>query len=219
MGLGTPEAALAAVLHILNHATFKAALFMTAGIVDHEAGTRSIARLGGLRRLMPVTFAIGTLAAFSMAGIPPLNEFLSKELMLDSLLHGFNAGWAIAATLGAALSVGYALRFVRGVFLGPVRHDYPHAPHDPGASLWLAPAVLVGLVVLIGVLPDQSAGWLVRAAASAVTGAVSEAHLALWHGWTGALGLSALAVVGGVALLLRRRPTSPCRMPGAVSTR
>ena len=206
LGLGTPEAALAAVLHILNHAIFKAALFMTAGIVDHEAGTRSIARLGGLRRLMPVTFAIGTLAALSMAGIPPLNGFLSKELMLGSLLHGLNAGWAIAATLGAALSVGYALRFVQGVFLGPMRGDYPHAPHDPGAGLWLAPAVLVGLVVLIGVFPDHSAGWLVRAAASAVTGATSQEHLALWHGWTGALGLSALAVLGGAALLLRPPP-------------
>ncbi len=87
LGFGTEAAAVAAVFHIINHATFKAALFMTAGIIDHETGTRSIARLGGLRRLMPVTFAIGTIAALSMAGIPPLNGFLSKELMLEQATH------------------------------------------------------------------------------------------------------------------------------------
>src|SRR5690606_35855757 len=99
LGFGTEAAAGAAVFHIINHATFKAALFMTAGIIDHEAGTRSIARLGGLRRLMPVTFVIGTVAALSMAGIPPLNGFLSKELMLEEATHAAWQGnpWLIAA--------------------------------------------------------------------------------------------------------------------------
>jgi multicomponent K+:H+ antiporter subunit A len=119
-------------------------------------------------------------------------------------LHAPGIGWAIAATLSAALSVGYSLRLVRAVFLGPVRGDYPRPPHDPGAGLWLAPGLLVALVVLIGLMPDQAAGWLVRAAATAVTGAEAQAHLALWHGWSGALGLSALAVAAGLALLARR---------------
>jgi multicomponent K+:H+ antiporter subunit A len=82
LGTGT-AAAMAAVFHIINHATFKAALFMSAGIVDHEAHTRDIRRLGGLRHLMPVTFGIATIAALSMAGIPLLNGFLSKEMMLE----------------------------------------------------------------------------------------------------------------------------------------
>lgn len=210
LGLGTPEAALAAVFHIVNHAVFKAALFMSAGIVDHEAGTRSLARLGGLRRLMPVTFAIATLAALSMAGVPPLNGFLSKELLLESVLHAPGAGWTIGAGLAAALSVGYALRFVRLAFLGPVRDDYPKHPHDPGPGLWLAPALLAGLVVLVGLMPDVSVGWLVRAAAFAVTGEPSHAHLALWHGWTPALALSMLALVGGLLLaLLPKAPPLP----------
>src|SRR6056297_1401717 len=82
LGTGTAFGAMAAVFHILNHATFKAALFMSAGIIDHEAHTRDIRRLGGLRSLMPITFTIATIAALSMAGIPPLNGFLSKEMML-----------------------------------------------------------------------------------------------------------------------------------------
>ena len=88
LGLGTQAAAVAALFHILAHASFKAALFMAAGIVDHETGTRSIARLGGLRHLMPLTFAITAVAALSMAGIPPLNGFLSKEMMLEQAVAG-----------------------------------------------------------------------------------------------------------------------------------
>src|SRR3546814_6254270 len=81
-GFGTPIAAVAGVFHILNHATFKCALFMTAGIVDHETGTRDARRLGGLAALMPITATIATVAGLSMAGIAPLNGFLSKEMML-----------------------------------------------------------------------------------------------------------------------------------------
>ena len=79
LGFGTKFAAVVAVFHVINHATFKAALFMTAGIVDHEAHTRDVKRLGGLRTLMPITFIIAAITAVSMAGIPPLNGFLSKE--------------------------------------------------------------------------------------------------------------------------------------------
>ncbi len=209
LGFGTEAAAVAAVFHIINHAVFKAALFMTAGIIDHEAGTRSIARLGGLRRLMPVTFAIGTIAALSMAGIPPLNGFLSKELMLEQATQAVWQGNPslifVMATLGAVFSVCYSLRFVGQVFLGPQRTDYPEKPHDPGFGLWSAPAFLVVLVVLIGLFPDTMAGWLVEVSASAVTGAAQHPHLALWHGVTPALMLSIAALVGGVVLLVLNR--------------
>jgi multicomponent K+:H+ antiporter subunit A len=209
LGFGTRAAALAAMFHILNHASFKAALFMAAGIVDHGAGTRAISRLGGLRRLMPLTFAIMSIAALSMAGIPPLNGFLSKELMLENAgrmaWHG--NPWLIGAlaTLGAAFSVCYSLRLVWQVFLGPGRDDYPQRPHDPGAGLWLSPALLAGLVVLIGLMPDRMAGWLVRVSASATTGAEAQAHFALWHGVTPALQMSLAALAGGVALLTQNR--------------
>jgi len=205
LGFGTEAAAVAAVFHIINHATFKAALFMTAGIIDHEAGTRSIARLGGLRKLMPITFVIGTIAALSMAGVAPLNGFLSKEMMLESATHATWAGNGslifVMATIGAIFSVGYSLRFVWQVFFGPERHDYPHKPHDPGFGMWVGPAILVVLVVLIGLFPNVLAGWLVDASAAAVTQGEPHPHLALWHGFTLPLLLSGVALVGGVVAL------------------
>ncbi|WP_448503187.1 proton-conducting transporter transmembrane domain-containing protein, partial [Sphingomonas sp.] len=97
LGISIPMAAVAAVFHILNHAAFKAALFMTAGIVDHESGTRDIRRLGGLMRVMPITAAIGTLAAAAMAGLPPMGGFISKEMMLDEATHAvlFGSPWLV----------------------------------------------------------------------------------------------------------------------------
>ena len=206
-GFGTPMAVVAGVFHILNHATFKCALFMTAGIVDHEAGTRDARRLGGLAGLMPITAAIATLAGFSMAGIPLLNGFLSKEMMLEEASHAVWAGnaWLLPAlaTLGALFSVAYSFRYVFHVFFGPRRDDYPHHPHDPPAGMYLPPAFLVVLVVLIGVLPFLAQP-LVEVVAGAVTGGrLPEFHLAIWHGLTPALGMSLVAVAGGIFLLWR----------------
>ncbi|MBS0545649.1 MAG: monovalent cation/H+ antiporter subunit A [Proteobacteria bacterium] len=206
LGFGTPMAALAAVFHILNHASFKAALFMTAGIVGHEAGTRDIQRLGGLAQAMPIAATLTVLAGASMAGVPPLNGFLSKEMMLQEamLADWAGNGWLVAvlATLAACLSVAYSFRFVIHVFFGRPRTSLAHQPHDPPAGLWLPPAVLVVLVVAIGLMPAALAGTLVAAAASAVTGGELPAHrLALWHGVNPALGLSALALLSGLVLL------------------
>ena len=208
LGFGTKAAAMAAVFHIINHATFKAALFMTAGIVDHEAHTRDIRRLGGLRHLMPVTFTIGTVAALSMAGIPPFNGFLSKEQMLEAATETvwLQSPYLVpaAAAFAALFSAAYSFRFVAHVFLGPVRHDYPAKPHDPGAGMWLAPAFLVVLVVLIGLFPD-SVAFIVDAAAGAVTGQEVHFHAKLWHGFTPALWISVFAVLGGLVLLQFQR--------------
>ena len=113
LGFGEPAAAVAAVFHILNHATFKCALFMTAGIVDHEAGTRDPEKLGGLLVFMPITGTIAIVTALSMAGVPPLNGFISKEMMLESAWHETAASWAFPAfaALGALFSVAYSLRY------------------------------------------------------------------------------------------------------------
>ncbi|EAQ04247.1 pH adaption potassium efflux system, PhaA/B subunit [Pseudooceanicola batsensis HTCC2597] len=210
LGFGTPVAALVAVFHIINHLTFKAALFMTAGIIDHEAHTRDIKRLGGLRTLMPVTFVIGTLAALSMAGIPLLNGFLSKEMMLEEASHtdwaGSHYAVPVLATLGALLSVAYSFRFVAHVFLGPVRDDYPHKPHDPPFGMWAAPALLVVLVVLIGVLPHLAEPVVMMAAGAVTGGVLPDIHLKIWHGITPALFMSGIAILGGLVLLALHRP-------------
>ncbi|MEJ6392181.1 monovalent cation/H+ antiporter subunit A [Gymnodinialimonas sp. 2305UL16-5] len=209
LGFGTTAAAVAAVFHIINHLTFKAALFMTAGIVDHETHTRDIKRLGGLRHLMPITFLIGTVAALSMAGIPLFNGFLSKEMMLEEASHtdwfGSHYAVPIAATIGALLSVAYSFRFIVHVFFGPKREDYPAKPHDPPFGMWAAPALLVVLVILIGVAPFLAEG-IVTAAANAVTGADLHPHLKIWHGVTPALWMSIIAVLGGAILLALHRP-------------
>ncbi|MGJ8605665.1 MAG: monovalent cation/H+ antiporter subunit A [Marivita sp.] len=209
LGFGTQAAAVAAMFHVINHLTFKAALFMTAGIIDHETHTRDIKRLGGLRHLMPITFVIGTVAALSMAGIPLFNGFLSKEMMLEEASHtdwfGSHYAVPIAATLGALLSVAYSFRFISHVFLGPVRDDYPSKPHDPPFGMWAAPALLVTLVILIGTMPFLAEG-IVTAAANAVTGADLHPHLKIWHGVTPALWMSVIAVGGGFALLMLHPP-------------
>ncbi len=211
LGFGSPLAVVAALFHVINHATFKAALFMSAGIVDHCAGSRDIARLGGLRRLMPLTFWLATLAGLSMAGIPLLNGFLSKEMMLSEAvdINWWDNPWIVPvlATVGALFSAAYSFRYIVHVFLGPERRDYPIAPHDPGPGLWLPPAVLVVLVVLIGLFPQQIAGKLLAVAAGAATGApLPEYKLAIWHGLNPALMMSAIAVVGGLILLALHAP-------------
>ena len=206
LGFGTRTAAVIAVFHIINHATFKAALFMTAGIVDHETHTRDIKNLGGLATLMPITATIAIITALSMAGIPPLNGFLSKEMMLEEAAHtAWTANaWVVPllATLGALFSAAYSFRYIAHVFLGSKRNDYPQNPHDPSVGMWIAPAVLAVLVVLIGALPNTVAGPLVAVAAGAVIGGDLPAYsIKLWHGVTPALWMSAIAVAGGAVLL------------------
>jgi len=207
LGFATPMAAVAAVFHILNHATFKAALFMSAGIIDHETGTRDIRRLGGLMTLMPITATLAFIAAASMAGIPFFNGFLSKEMMLEEASHTAYAGhpWVFPAlvTLASLISAAYSYRFAISTFLGPVRDDYPKKPHDPPVGMWLPVAILAALVIAIGLFPAQTVGAIVERTALAVVGRpLPEYHLALWHGFTPAVLMSVIALVGG-ALLFR----------------
>ncbi len=209
LGFSIEMAAVAAVLHILNHAAFKAALFMTAGIVDHETGTRDIRRLGGLAKAMPVTALIATIAAGAMAGIPPLGGFISKEMMLYETLEIslFGLPWLVpvVATVAAALSAGYSLRYAWQLFFGRPRDPEPQAKaHDPAAGMWISPALLAVLAVLLGLAPMLIAAPLVTAVSSAVIGSeVPEVELALWHGVNTALVMSIIAVAAGVLMLWR----------------
>ncbi len=207
LGLGSPMAAVAAVFHILNHATFKAALFMNAGIVDHETGTRDIRKLGGLMALMPISGTLAMIAAASMAGVPLLNGFLSKEMMLEEAAQTAWLGhdWLVPAlaTLGAIFSVAYSFRYIVHVWFGKPAGATPRHPHDPPFGMWGPPALLVVLVVLIGLFPATIAGPLVATVAGAVIGGpLPDYHLAIWHGLTPALAMSGVAVVAGLSLLM-----------------
>jgi multicomponent K+:H+ antiporter subunit A len=216
LGTGTAFGAFAAMFHILNHSTFKAALFMSAGIIDHETNTRDIRKLGGLRHLMPITFIIATIAALSMAGIPLLNGFLSKEMMLEEMAHTYLFGpeWLVPAlaTFGSLFSAAYCFRLIGHTFLGPKRapESYPAKPHDPGVELWLPPAILVVLVVIIGVAPFvvEDLVKLVTASVLGSTAEVPTAHIKIWHGLVPALYMSIVAVGGGLIVVSKFRPLS-----------
>src|SRR5690606_12802343 len=102
LGLNSPVAAVAGVFHIMNHATFKASLFMAAGIIDHETGTRDIRRLSGLLRAMPITGTLAMVASAAMAGVPLLNGFLSKEMFFAATVFLSSYAWIEAALPPAA---------------------------------------------------------------------------------------------------------------------
>ncbi|MFL0670841.1 MAG: monovalent cation/H+ antiporter subunit A [Erythrobacter sp.] len=211
LGFGTPAAAQVAIFHLINHALFKAALFMNAGIVDHETGTRDIRVLGGLAGLMPITATLGTIAAASMAGLPPFGGFLSKELMLEEVWHTplFGTHWLLPAVVvtGASLSVAYSLRYIHGLYFGQRPENFPQAPHDPQLGLWLPSALLVALTVLVGLFPQTLTKALVAAAAGAATGGTAPIFKPmLWHGLTPALAMSVVAVAVGMIALWRHAP-------------
>ncbi|MDO9195826.1 monovalent cation/H+ antiporter subunit A [Rhodoferax sp.] len=207
IGLGSPLAAVAAIFHILNHATFKAALFMTAGIVDHETGTRDLRQLGGLWRLMPWTATLAGTAAAAMAGVPLFNGFLSKEMFLTEAVTFAQAGgwrWMVPAlaTIAALCSVAYSVRLIHDLFFnGPPRAMPKPHPHEPPLGMKAPVALLAALCVVVGVVPALTLGPLVLVASTAMLGkAPPEFHLAIWHGVNLPLVLSLLALAGGAGL-------------------
>ncbi|PRY71674.1 monovalent cation/H+ antiporter subunit A [Halomonas ventosae] len=207
LGIGTPMAVLAALFHILNHATFKAALFMSAGIIDHETGTRELGRLGGLRRAMPVTAVLTSVAGAAMAGVPLLNGFLSKEMfftetLASPVLGGLSWVLPILATLGGILSVAYSLRLVHAVFFRPAREAPPKSPHEPPWLMRAPVVLLVVLCVLVGLAPVLAEG-LLGLAVAPVLGEAFDFHLAIWHGVNLPLLMSLVALVAGVATYWR----------------
>ncbi|MBW8311294.1 MAG: monovalent cation/H+ antiporter subunit A [Rhizobium sp.] len=205
-GLSTPMAVVAGLFHILNHATFKASLFMAAGIIDHETGTRDMRRLGGLLKLMPYTGVLAIIASLAMAGVPLLNGFLSKEMFFTEALevqgHQFMRwGIAAAAVLAGAFGVAYSLRFVHDTFLGegPVRVE--KAPHEPPRWMRIPVEVLVLACLAVGVAPAVTIAPVLHAAATGVLGdAVPAYSLAIWHGLNTPLLMSLAGLVAGIGL-------------------
>ncbi len=203
LGIGSPLAAVAAIFHTLNHATFKASLFMAAGIIDHEAGTRDLRRLSGLYRFMPITATLAMVAAAAMAGVPLLNGFLSKEMLLAEAVTDYNDTWLdqalpYLATLGLTFSVLYSLRFIHQTFFGPRPTSLPRTPHE--APRWMrAPIeVLVVACLVVGIFPAVTMGPVLEVAARSVLGPNMPTYsLAIWHGFTRPLFLSIVALAVG----------------------
>jgi multicomponent K+:H+ antiporter subunit A len=234
VGLGSPLAAVAAVFHVLNHATFKASLFMIAGIVDHETHSRDMRRIGGLWALMPWTATLSMVAAASMAGVPLTNGFLSKEMFFMEAVVGTSGIYAwlvpIAVTLAGIFSVAYSLRFVHDTYFnGTYGEGAPPAegtgsmkpaavaepinphPHEPPLGMKLPAMLLVVMCLVVGLLPAATFGPLVHIAATALAGkALPEYYLSIWHGFNLPLLMSGIALVLGVSLYLWLRGASGC---------
>ena len=212
LGLNRDLAAVAAVFHIMNHATFKASLFMAAGIIDHETGTRDMRRLSGLWKAMPITGTLAFVASAAMAGVPLMNGFLSKEMFFAETVDLSSTplldyGLPVAATVAGIFAVVYSLRFSVGVFLGPPARHLPLEPHEPVRWMRVPIEILVLLCIVVGIFPQWSIGPALDVAARPVVGgAMPPFSLAIWHGFNKPLVMSLIALGGGIALylLLRR---------------
>ncbi|PAW32010.1 Na+/H+ antiporter subunit A [Micrococcus luteus] len=217
-GLGTRDAAMAGLAMLLAHAVFKAPLFMVVGIIDHEAGTRDLRQLSGIGRRHPALAAVAVVAGLSMAGLPPLFGFVAKESVLEGLAahgvaHADVWGWTplVLMTVGSVLTFAYTWRFLWGSFAAKRDEEGAAVPvtrfHTRVTTLELAPAALLALAGLVlAFLPGPVEGII-----TAHTGSLppldpeeAPAYLALWHGWTPILALSAGVWVLGALLALGR---------------
>lgn len=212
LGWGTPLAVTAAVFHTLNHSVFKAALFMGVGIVDHQTGTRDIERLGGLAKGMPLTALAMGLAALALAGVPPFNGFVSKEMFFEAALRQSEAAastfgllWPVLAVLGSVLTFVYSLILSHRLFFAKGGPELKETPTDPGPGLIAPPIVLGGLALLFGLAPGMAGRTVVLPGAAAVLGGDPGIHLALWHGINAPLLLSSAVIAGGL-ILYRQLP-------------
>jgi multicomponent K+:H+ antiporter subunit A len=212
LGLNSDLAAVAAVFHIINHAIFKASLFMAAGIIDHETGSRDMRKLNGLWKYMPHTATLAIVSALSMAGVPLLNGFLSKEMFFAETLSQSMLGslsWLIPllATIGAAFSVAYSFRFIHDVFFNGEPIDLPKTPKEPPRYMKVPVEILVALCLLVGIFPAFIVGDLLHIASFAVLSHETPAYsLSIWHGLNIPLLMSFLALVGGAVIYYNRRP-------------
>ncbi|MDG4765321.1 proton-conducting transporter membrane subunit [Solwaraspora sp. WMMD406] len=205
IGVGTPAALAAAILHTVAHALFKATLFMLVGIIDREAGSRDIRELSGLRRVMPVTATLTSLAAMSMAGLPPLLGFVSKEAIFEALIKTGIDPWLtptaeILAVSASVLTFAYGARIVHQTFAGPTRQPDLYEP----AWSFLAPAAVAALLSVVLGPAAALLGPLIDQATEDARPGGEAPYVAFWHGFTPGLWLSVLTVTLGLLLFIAR---------------
>lgn len=202
LGIGTPLAIKGAVIFLVSHSLYKGGLFLVAGSIDHETGSRDITVLGNLRKSMPLTFIGAVLATTSMAGIPPLVGFIAKEVFYEATLEESTAilltGIAVATNM---LVVAAAAMLCIRPFIGTAG-DLPKSPHEAPFSMWLGPLLLGLLGLVAGIAAPLFGSTFVEAAVNSITQKSKTLHLALWHGWNTMLMLSIITVAGGVVIYL-----------------
>ncbi|AUZ40169.1 hydrogen gas-evolving membrane-bound hydrogenase subunit E, partial [Bacillus sp. MBGLi79] len=212
-------AVIAAVFHLINHATFKGSLFMAVGIIDHETGTRDIRKLGGLMTIMPITFTITLIGAFSMAGLPPFNGFLSKEMFFTSMLritdfNLYNADtWSfvlpVLAWIGSVFTFIYCMVLLFKTFGGKYQPEkLEKQAHEAPLGMLISPIVLVSLVVIFFFFPNILSYSIIEPAASSIMPTLLDGdekfkvHIYMWHGFSSELYMTIGVVALGVLAYL-----------------
>src|SRR5699024_4476334 len=216
IGIGTPSALTAAVLHTVAHALFKSALFLAVGIIDHEAGTRDMRMLTIRKMAMPATLTVIILGSASMAGFPPMLGFVSKEHLFEAFIGAELPGimpWVVTALafLTAVGTFAYSGRFVLGA-MGRYRspRHWINTPRGTGANrqtvheapmtFWAYPAINASLSLVLGIFPAVLAKMISDSATTAI-GAHRDVELALWRGINPALLLSVVVIIVGGLLV------------------
>lgn len=207
----------AAIFHLINHATFKGSLFMAAGIIDHETGTRDIHKLGGLMHVMPITFTISLIGTLSMAGLPPFNGFLSKEMFFAAMvrvtemdifnLETLGVLFPVIAWVASVFTFIYSMILVFKTFTGKYQPEkLGKKPHEAPIGMLISPIILVSLVIIFGLFPNLLSDSLISPAMAAVlpsllqVGGVFEVHITFWHGLTIELFMTMGVIIMGLIL-------------------
>lgn len=212
-------AAMAAIFHLINHATFKGSLFMAVGIIDHETGTRDVRKLGGLMAIMPITFTISLIGTFSMAGLPPFNGFLSKEMFFTSMLRVthfdlFNVQtWGILfpvlAWIGSVFTFIYSMKLLFKTFRGSYQPEQlKKQAHEAPVGMLVSPVILVALAVSLFFFPNILSYSLIEPAMNSIYPTLLDSHekfhvhISQWHGLnTEVLMTAGIIVIGTIGYL------------------
>lgn len=207
----------AAIFHLINHATFKGSLFMAAGIIDHETGTRDIRKLGGLMHFMPITFTISLIGAFSMAGLPPFNGFLSKEMFFTGMvrvtemdifnLETWGIVFPVMAWAASVFTFVYSMILIFKTFTGKYQPEkLDKKPHEAPLGMLIPPVILVSLVIIFGLFPNLLSDSLISPAMASIlpsllnTGDQFIVHISFWHGFTIEVYMTLGVVLLGIVL-------------------
>jgi multicomponent Na+:H+ antiporter subunit A len=210
IGLGTKEALIAACVFIMAHALYKATLFLTTGIIDHETGTRDLTKLSGLKTVLFPVFIAGTLAALSSAGMPMFLGFIGKDLIYEATLTA-DQQLVLYLTVAAVVTnvCLVAAGFMAGVkpFIGKVQQVYEKV-HLPHPTMWVPPLILAGLGLIFGIFPGTFGNYIITPAISVLSSQAEPPHLKIWHGFNVVLILSLATLAAGIMVYVFNKPSS-----------
>lgn len=201
LGIGSKLAIKAFFIYIIAHSLYKGTLFLVAGILDHETGTRDVSKLSGLRKYLPITMVTAALASFSMMGIIPLVGFIGKETVYSAILELDYWGLFLLsiAVIANALIVMITILVGFKPFWGKLLST-PKEAHEAPIKIWLGPLALAVLGLLMGIFPNVFIGRLLDQSAISIISEKLELTIKLWHGFNFVLLMSFVTLSLGVGI-------------------